>query len=457
MIIDAWLPIGHPLPGGYSCGRPLFAGADWQIVELAGRGRALLARAALAERWIASGLLYKEQLSALEFGDEHYRALASDFHYVLAPAVEADSPKSKSEALAFAVALKATRAIDAASPLQDAIFAEAISRLLPTYAVADGADDAIVLGRWLTGGANIPATSVRPLQTLMSWLPAPQLKEVLETAGIEVAADDGAAAVDASTPRAAFDLPGRPELAAFFNEHVVDIVQNPARYEALGIGFPSAVLLQGPPGCGKTFAVERLIDYLGWPSFRIDASSVASPYIHETSRKVAAVFDKAMENAPSVLVIDEMEAFLADRDMGSSHHRVEEVAEFLRKIPEATKRRVFIVAMTNRIDMIDLAILRRGRFDHIIKVSYAGEAEVLALLSSLLSSLPKAEDVDPLPLAKALTARPLSDVTFVVRDAARRAAKSGQSRISQQNLLQALHDAPAIDPDGGKRNPIGFV
>jgi cell division protease FtsH len=58
------------------------------------------------------------------------------------------------------------------------------------------------------------------------------------------------------------------------------------------------------------------VDFLGWPSFQIDASSVASPYIHETSKKVAQVFDKAMENAPSVLVIDEMEAFLADREMG---------------------------------------------------------------------------------------------------------------------------------------------
>jgi cell division protease FtsH len=60
-------------------------------------------------------------------------------------------------------------------------------------------------------------------------------------------------------------------------------------------------------------------------------------------------------------------------------------------------------------------------------------------------------------LAKALSARPLSDVTFVVRDAARRAARSGSSKISQGNLLDALHDAPAIDPDSGKRNPIGFV
>jgi cell division protease FtsH len=457
VIIDAWLPIGHILPGGYSCGRALFDGPGWQIVELADRGRALLAHAELAERWIAAGLLGTEQMSMLEFGRERYRALASQSHYALAPAGEAKSPNTKSEALAFAVALKSTRAIDKNSSLQDAIFVEAISRLLPTYANPAGIDDAAVLGRWLTGGANISAKSLRPLQQLMSWLPAAQLKEVLDGAGIEVACGDAAAAGRESTPRPAFDLPGRPELSAFFNEHVIDIVQHRTRYKALGIGFPSAILLQGPPGCGKTFAVEQLIEYLGWPSHRIDASSVASPYIHETSKKVAAVFDKATQNAPSVLVIDEMEAFLADREMGSGHHRVEEVAEFLRQIPEAAKNEVLIVAMTNRIEMIDPAILRRGRFDHIIKVSYASETEVFTLLSSLLSSLPTKEDVDPQPLAKALTARPLSDVTFVVRDAARRAARSGNSKISQENLLEALHDAPAIDPDAGKRNPIGFV
>jgi cell division protease FtsH len=148
-------------------------------------------------------------------------------------------------------------------------------------------------------------------------------------------------------------LQGDRSLAAFFNEHVIDIVQHRDRYKALGIDFPSAIVLHGPPGVERRFAVERLVDFLGWPSFQIDASSVASPYIHETSKKVAEVFDKAMQNAPSVLVIDEMEAFLADREMGSGHHRVEEVAEFLRRIPEATKNDVLIVAMTNRVDMID--------------------------------------------------------------------------------------------------------
>jgi len=94
-----------------------------------------------------------------------------------------------------------------------------------------------------------------------------------------------------------------------------------------------------------------------------------------------------------------MEAFLADREMGSGHHRVEEVAEFLRRIPEAVKNDVLIIAMTNRIEMIDPAIQRRGRFDHVIKVDFASEVEVQALLDKLLSSLPKETDVDSKPLA----------------------------------------------------------
>jgi SpoVK/Ycf46/Vps4 family AAA+-type ATPase len=257
----------------------------------------------------------------------------------------------------------------------------------------------------------------------------------------------------------AFALPGRPELEAFFNEHILDIVQNRDRYKALGIDFPSAVVLHGPPGCGKTFAVERLVDFLGWPSFQIDASSVASPYIHETSRKVAEVFNKAMENAPAVLVIDEMEAFLADREIGagSSHHRVEEVAEFLRRIPEATKNEVLVVAMTNRVEMIDSAILRRGRFDHVIKVDYASETEVLSLLGKLLVVLPKESDVDPTPLGQELAGRPLSDVAFVVREGARLAARAGKDKLDQASLLTALYATPARDREGGQQRRIGFI
>ena len=479
MALDAWLPIGFKLPDGARARIALYEGADWQVYETQGGGRALVVYDELGARWQEAGLIDDGTLDAFQFGDHQLRAISCSPSQTLLPISEAKSPDNKAEALSFALALKATRDIDSESALQDALYVEKITRLLPTYSISSQAEDDVVLGYWLTGGASIPATSFRRLRQTMSWLGASHLKDVVQAAGFEVAevmplerkplapAEKTEAApaekVDEvkraePEPNKVFELAGRPELEAFFNEHIVDIILHRDRYKALGIEFPSAVILHGPPGCGKTFAVDRLVDFLGWPSFQIDASSVASPYIHETSKKVAQVFDKAMENAPSVLVIDEMEAFLADREMGSGHHRVEEVAEFLRRIPEAVKNDVLIIAMTNRIEMIDPAIQRRGRFDHVIKVDFASEVEVQALLDKLLSSLPKESDVDSKPLAKELAGRPLSDVSFVVREGARLAARSGKERLDQASLLAALRSSPAREREGGEsKRRIGFV
>ncbi len=480
MAYDAWLPIGFKLPDGAKTRAVLFEGANWQILETQGDGRALVVEHTLAQHWLDTCLIDDGVFAEFQFGDVQLLAISCGPSQVMCPASEAKSPDNKAEALAFALALRATRDIDADSALQDALYIEKITRLLPTYSISLRVDDDVVLGYWLTGGANISAMSFRRLRQTMSWLGANHLKDVVQAAGFEVAEVmplnskllppsekieavpvapevEGARRAAPESNRL-FELAGRPELAAFFNEHVVDIVLNRDRYKALGIEFPSAVILYGPPGTGKTFAVERLVDFLGWPIFEIDASSVASPYIHETSKKVAQVFEKAMENAPSVLVIDEMEAFLADREMGSGQHRVEEVAEFLRRIPEAVKSGVLIIAMTNRIDMIDPAIQRRGRFDHVIKVDFANEIEIHSLLDKLLSSLPNEPGVDCDLLARELAGRPLSDVTFVVREGARLAARSGKERLDQASLLSALRATPAREREGGDtKRRIGFI
>ncbi|MGV0958240.1 MAG: ATP-binding protein [Limnohabitans sp.] len=480
MAIEGWLPIGFVLPDGAKTRTALYEGGNWQIFATFAGGRALVVTQDLAVRWIEAGLLDEGRLSKFTFGNSKFRSMSCGESQVLSPVSEGASPNSKAEALSFALTLKATRAIDTESPLQDALYVEKFSRLLPTYSISSRADDDVVLGYWLTGGAPISAKSFRRLRQTLSWLGAGHLKDVVQAAGIEVAEVipaekrrtrpvEAPPKVDTKEPfpseqaakagdkPARFELAGRPELATFFNEHIIDIIVNRDRYKALGIDFPSAVVLHGPPGCGKTFAVERLVDFLGWPSFQIDASSVASPYIHETSKKVADVFDKAMQSAPSVLVIDEMEAFLADREMGSGHHRVEEVAEFLRRIPEAAKNDVLIIAMTNRVEMIDPAIMRRGRFDHVIKVDFASEAEVLSLLEKLLSSLPKDDSIDPQPFAQELAGRPLSDVSYVVREGARLAARAGKDRLDQESLRAAMASTPAREREGSVHRKIGFV
>ncbi len=472
MVIDAWLPIGYQLPDGTLASTGLSGAAEWQLIRTSTGGFALLAKPELASQWLNAGLLEEGALERVEFGETRLRCVASGPSQTITHLGNARSPADKNDALAFASAMRDTRRIDRESSLADAIYVERYSRILPTYSLTPTVPDEIALGTWLTGGAPIPVTSFRRLHQVVSWLDPQSLAEIIDTAGFHtdhVLVKEGAASTHAS-PRAnavgapeagrdaqhkAFELPGRPALEAFFNEHVVDVIQNADRYSAMGIGFPCPIVLYGPPGTGKTFAVDQLVEFLGWPDYAIDASSVASPYIHETSRKVSEVFGRAMDDAPSVLVIDEMEAFLADRDMASGHHRVEEVAEFLRRIPEATSSNVLVIGMTNRIDLIDAAILRRGRFDHVIEVGFATEAEVYALLRKLLAALPTDDDVDVASLAKSLTQRPLSDIAFVVREAARLAARASRDRVSQQFLADALESTPKRSGNDSIRT-IGF-
>jgi len=474
---DLWLPRGHALPDGGSAGALLHTGEDWQIYENKEVGSVLVVRPALCERWFGEGLAGEEDFGTLPFGDQIFHCLSSPKQYTLQPVCLGMQQGTKANALAFANSLRESREICPDAHFHDALFVERLTRLLPTWTLSLHRSDEEILGTWVTGGVAASTNAFRRLHELTAWMPQADLTEVIQAAGLCTPsrlqpldasneletclnADSRSnhledQAVDSSSVH--FSLPGRPHLESFFNEHVIDIIVHSERYEALGIEFPSAIVLHGPPGCGKTFAVERLVEYLDWPYFPIDSNSVGSPFIHDTSKKISEVFDRAIDSAPSVVVIDEMEAFLTDRraGAGSGLHHVEEVAEFLRRIPEAIKSKVLIIAMTNLIDMVDPAILRRGRFDHIIEVGMPSREEVNSLLESLLEKIPTAENLDIDRLADALTGKPLSDGAFVIREAARLAARSGKNALDQESIESAVQCVPvALGSDSGR---IGFT
>lgn len=482
MAKDLWLPKGYQLLDGSKIRLLLCSGDEWQIFDTNGSKNILLASPELARKWIENGFLDDSLLADLRFGTRLLRSLKSHKKYSLTPVENGKSPESKVDALSFAVALKESRKLSKDVSFHDAVYVEQYSRLLPTWTLTPHVDDEVVLGTWISGGVAISTESFRRLTNLTNWMPDGDLSDIIGAAGFTVPADAGlmakrrpasqfnleekpAIANESIKPELSqeepsgtevFRLPGRPQLEEFFNEHVVDIIFNAEKYQALGIHFPSAIVLHGPPGCGKTFAVERLVEFIDWPSYSIDSSSVGSPYIHETSKKISEVFDKAMDDAPSVLVIDEMESFLSDRRSGSSSglHHVEEVAEFLRRIPEAIKNKVLIIAMTNMIEMIDPAILRRGRFDHIIEVGMPSKTEVISLMESLLSRLPKDDHLNMEKIFDALTGKALSDSAFVIREAARLAAKAGKSQIDQESIETALESLPKDQEK--KSRQIGF-
>ncbi len=379
-------------------------------------------------------------------------------------------PESSGQIEAFSYAFKTALSADPDLDLHDGIYIEEYSLILPVS--FDGAyeDHGVAYGRWLTGGINISIKSIDRVSKIMSWLPAETLVNAAKVAGFDniqgteksahqteklqgdVASPEETIAVQGKDK---FTLIGRPELELFFNENIIDIVLNQERYRRMGIPFPGATILYGPTGCGKTYAVDRLSDYLGWKRFDIDSSTIASSYIHDTSKKIAEIFQAAMKAAPSIIVIDEMEAFLADRGMAgpSGMHHLEEVAEFLRRIPEATAKGVLVFAMTNMIESIDPAILRRGRFDHIVEVKLANEEEVEALLRNKFLELPVDTTVDPVTISKELANHPMSDITFVLREAGRFAVKKSLEKMNADCFSEAL----ALLPKKKERAKVGFI
>jgi cell division protease FtsH len=472
MVKDLWLPIGYELPDGSITRSPLYSGEEWQIIDTNGPINILLTRLELARKWSECGFLDEALFGNISFGTKSFRSLSSHKKYALTPVESGESPTNKVDALAFAFALKGSRKLSEDISFHDAVYVEQYSTLLPTWTLTPYVDDEVVLGTWITGGIAISTESFKRLTKLTGCLSADDLLEIIKAAGFSMPASVGLLAqrnlasqvkigtkaaidkevtdpeqskiLDEPADATVFRLPGRPKLEAFFNEHVIDIIFNAEKYQHWGIDFPSAIVLHGPPGCGKTFAVERLVEFIDWPSYSINSNSVGSPYIHHTSKKISEIFDQAIDTAPSVIIIDEMEAFLTDRQSGSLSglHHVEEVAEFLRRIPEAVKNKVLIIAMTNLIEMIDQAILRRGRFDHIIEVGMPSRDEVASLVDSLLSKLPQADDLNMDRILDALTGKALSDSAFVIREAARLAAKVGKTQLDQEAIKAALDNLP---------------
>lgn len=469
--MNQFLPRGCHISSENRIKKMVASGCDWQIYLTNLDTYVLAVKTALYDKWIADYSL-PERIFLNELIND-CKVFLSSSNYLVSSMERGPYPEDNGQIEAFSIAFKTAKELYPNADVHDAIYIEEYSLLLPASFESSLVDEGIVYGKWLTGGINVSIDSFDRVSRIMSWLSKDALMRSAQMAGFDVTVtndtpitnetieektvDNELAKDDVLVPAIteSFTLIGRPELEQFFNDNIIDIVLHQEQYKRMGISFPGATILYGPPGCGKTYAVEKLSEYLGWRRFDIDSSTIASSYIHDTSKKISEVFHEAIKAAPSILVIDEMEAFLSDRSMAgpSGTHHVEEVAEFLRRIPEAISKGVLVFAMTNMIDSIDPAILRRGRFDHIVEVKMASAEEIAALLKNRFTELPVDETVNADEIAKSLDGHPMSDVTFVLREAGRFAVKHNLDYISGE----CFDDAVNLLPKKKERNKIGFA
>jgi cell division protease FtsH len=155
MATDAWLPIGFSLPDGQHVVSTLDSGSDWQIIGTNLGQRTLIVQASMLVRWIGSKLLEEGNAQRFEFGTLSLAALNSGASRELARLANCRSPSTKAQAIAFALAMSKTRALDPDTSLHDGLYIERFSRILPTYSGEAKVADDIVLGSWLSGGLNV--------------------------------------------------------------------------------------------------------------------------------------------------------------------------------------------------------------------------------------------------------------------------------------------------------------
>jgi cell division protease FtsH len=440
-----WLPIGTALPNGTLSGRRLEGGAGWQLCDAGQGGTVLLLRPGAGPAWWAGEVDRLVDAAGPLGAVDDVLCLACPRnarpHTVSGLAVR-NPPVAKADALALVRAVLAMAARQPNAGWSSALFLPGPGWALATGETAPGEDRRAAMLAALSGGLLDSVSPARLVQL------NPRLDLATARAALELLADlsqeSGPAASGPAAPAPeGFVLPGQPALEALLREQVLDVLHRPADYARLGVSWPGGVLLAGPPGCGKSFAAARLATFLGWSLHEISVAGVGSMWLHETPRQLARAFTQAAAAAPGVILLEELDALGRKRD-GEQGPGVEEVNTLLREVETAARRRLLVIGTTNRLDSIDRALLRHGRFDLVFTMDYPDAAAAAAMLQALLDERPHTPGIDVSAIGRRLARRPASDLAWVVDQAARLAVRTGRDAIDELMLARAAAElAPA--------------
>ena len=224
-------------------------------------------------------------------------------------------------------------------------------------------------------------------------------------------------------------------------EEIVDFLKNPKKYSEIGARIPKGVLLLGPPGTGKTLLAKAVAGEAGCPFFPISGSDFVEMFVGVGASRVRDLFVQAKKNAPSIIFIDEIDAVGRQRGtgLGGGHdEREQTLNQLLVEMDGFTgNESVIVIAATNRRDILDPALLRPGRFDRQIVVSYPdikGREEVLKVHTR---NKPLAPDVNLKTIAQTTVGFTGADLENLVNEASLLAARADRKAITKEDIEEA--------------------
>ena len=223
---------------------------------------------------------------------------------------------------------------------------------------------------------------------------------------------------------------------------IVDFLKNPVKYTMLGARIPKGVILTGPPGTGKTLLAKAIAGEAGVPFFSISGSDFVEMFVGVGASRVRDLFEEAKKNAPCIVFIDEIDAVARRRGtgMGGGHDEREQTLNQMLVVMDGfgVNQGIIVMAATNRIDILDPAILRPGRFDRKVVVGRPDVAGRLAILNVHAAKKPLGDDVDLDSLSRTTAGFTGADLENLLNEAAINAAKHGRKFIKNEDVNYAF-------------------
>ena len=225
-------------------------------------------------------------------------------------------------------------------------------------------------------------------------------------------------------------------------QEIVDFLKEPSTYIKLGARIPKGVLLDGPPGTGKTMLAKAVAGEAGVPFFSISGSDFVEMFVGVGASRVRDLFAEAKKNAPCIIFIDEIDAVARRRGtgMGGGHDEREQTLNQLLVEMDGfgVNEGIIVMAATNRVDILDPAILRPGRFDRKVAVGrpdVKGRDEILRVHSK---NKPLADDVDLEEIARTTAGFTGADLENLLNEAAIQAAREKRVYVKQEDIKEAF-------------------
>lgn len=225
-------------------------------------------------------------------------------------------------------------------------------------------------------------------------------------------------------------------------EEIVDFLKDPVKYTNLGARIPKGVILTGPPGTGKTLLAKAVAGEAGVPFFSISGSDFVEMFVGVGASRVRDLFEDAKKNSPCIVFIDEIDAVARRRGtgMGGGHdEREQTLNQMLVEMDGfSVNEGIIVMAATNRVDILDPAILRPGRFDRKIVVGRPDVKGRLEILNVHSKKKPLGDDVDLDSLSRTTAGFTGADLENLLNEAAINAARDGRKFISNDDVSRAF-------------------